>query len=209
MTLYSYIVPRDYGFAPNPFNGYCTLATCKPRIRKTAGVGDWVIGTTSKCKHGVSGHLIYAMRVSEKITFDDYWNDKRFQVKKPHMNGSLKQAFGDNIYHQVEGKRRKKWSQENSHHSYEGGVINYNNLERDTEFPFVLISNHFFYFGENYIDLPGKLKDLVMSTQGHKSNHNLKLVEKFVKWIEAKHALGMRGNPLRFTSFERYKGTKN
>ncbi len=27
---------RDYGFAPNPFHGICTLATCKPVIRRVA-----------------------------------------------------------------------------------------------------------------------------------------------------------------------------
>lgn len=41
---FSYILTRDYGFAPNPFNGTCTLATCKPKIRATANVanGLWV-----------------------------------------------------------------------------------------------------------------------------------------------------------------------
>ena len=48
MTIYSYVVARDYGFAPNPFYGCCTLATCKPIIRRMAQVGDWVIGTGSK-----------------------------------------------------------------------------------------------------------------------------------------------------------------
>ncbi|MBW2740862.1 MAG: hypothetical protein JRE64_18905 [Deltaproteobacteria bacterium] len=24
--LYSYVVDHDYGYAPNPFDGYCTLA---------------------------------------------------------------------------------------------------------------------------------------------------------------------------------------
>ena len=31
MRLHSYVVARDYGFAPNPFLGVCTLATCKPK----------------------------------------------------------------------------------------------------------------------------------------------------------------------------------
>ncbi|MFH1865797.1 MAG: hypothetical protein ABIK85_07930, partial [Candidatus Eisenbacteria bacterium] len=39
MRLFSYIVARDYGFAPNPFCGVCTLATCKPKIRESASVG--------------------------------------------------------------------------------------------------------------------------------------------------------------------------
>ena len=42
-SLFSYVVRSDGGFAPNPFFGYCTLATCKPRIRKGALVGDWIV----------------------------------------------------------------------------------------------------------------------------------------------------------------------
>jgi hypothetical protein len=100
VRLYSYVVARDYGFAPNPFYGFCTLATCKPNIRKTAQVGDWVIGTGSKSK-ARDGQLVYAMRVSETMTFDEYWADPRFASKRPSLVGSLKQAFGDNIYHRT------------------------------------------------------------------------------------------------------------
>ena len=50
MKLYSYIVAHDGGFAPNPFWGYCTLANCKPKIRQTAKVGDWIVGLSSKPK---------------------------------------------------------------------------------------------------------------------------------------------------------------
>lgn len=42
--LYAYSITRDFGFAPNPFHGICTLATCKPRIRKAANIGDWILG---------------------------------------------------------------------------------------------------------------------------------------------------------------------
>ncbi|WP_225761747.1 hypothetical protein [Acinetobacter sp. Marseille-P8610] len=34
MKIFSYVVSRDFGFAPNPFFNFCTLATCKPKIRK-------------------------------------------------------------------------------------------------------------------------------------------------------------------------------
>jgi len=43
-SVFIYVVDRDFGFAPNPFHGYCTLATCKAKIRNQARVGDWVIG---------------------------------------------------------------------------------------------------------------------------------------------------------------------
>lgn len=206
MKLYSYIIPRDYGFAPNPFNGYCTLATCKQVIRNTAQVGDWVIGTGSKSTHNIPGRLIYAMRVSEKLEFNDYWNDSRFQVKKPHMNCSLKQAFGDNIYHF--DKVANQWFQENSHHSYENGTINYNNLNRDTKHPFVLISNHFFYFGSNNVKIPDSLISVCATTQGHKSNHDPRLVKGFIKWLERRFQPGLIGNPIQFDKFERYLGVK-
>ena len=97
MRLYSYVVARDYGFAPNPFYGTCTLATCKPLIRRMASPGDWVIGTGA-AGNLLTGHLVYAMQVTEVLTFDEYFDDVRFQTKKPNLGGSLKQAFGDNIY---------------------------------------------------------------------------------------------------------------
>ena len=39
MYLYSYVITRDYGFAPNPFWNICSLATCKPQIRERALIG--------------------------------------------------------------------------------------------------------------------------------------------------------------------------
>jgi hypothetical protein len=64
VKLYSYVVARDYGFAPNPFFGVCTLATCKPQIRKHAQVGDWIVGTGAKCNR-LDGHLVYVMKVQQ------------------------------------------------------------------------------------------------------------------------------------------------
>jgi len=49
MDLVSYKMTHDSGFAPNPFHGYRTLATCKPGIRRSGNrrVGDLVAGFTS------------------------------------------------------------------------------------------------------------------------------------------------------------------
>ena len=77
LRLYSYVVARDFGFAPNPFHGFCTLATCKPEIRRTAHVGDWIVGTGSK-PNDLEGRLVYAMRSSEAISFDEFWKTSAF-----------------------------------------------------------------------------------------------------------------------------------
>jgi len=204
MNLFSYVVARDFGFAPNPFNGICTLATCKPIIRKQAQVGDWVIGTGAKKKHNISGHLIYAMKVTDKMTFNDYWNDPNFQLKKPRMNGSLKQAFGDNIYYFNE--KENEWHQENSHHSYTGGDINYNNLDRDTKYPYVLISTHFYYFGSKNFVIPKIFLELIAKTQGIKRYHDPAQVDAFIKWLEANHSNGFKADPIQFQNFVRYNG---
>ncbi|WP_350287586.1 hypothetical protein [uncultured Croceitalea sp.] len=203
MKVYSYIVSRDFGFAPNPFGGFCTLSTCKPLIRKNATLGDWVIGTGAKGKYGIPGTLLYAMRVDEKISFDDYWTDPRFQFKKPIFNGSLKQCFGDNIYVQKEGK----WNQSFSHHSNVDGSINDHNLKRDTRWPNTLISHRFYYFGENYVEIPENLKDDVCKKmQGHKIVAD-KPAMAFLKWLETNFTPAIHGDPLEFSKgFRHYDG---
>lgn len=144
--LFIYVVARDFGFAPNPFHGYCTLATCKPDIRKSARLGDWVMGVGgSRLK--ATGRCIYLMKVTEMIKFDVYWQDDRFQVKKPLRNGSLVMMVGDNVYHRVEGTG--DWTQEDSHHSNPDGSPNMQNLATDTRSENVLVSTHFYYFGSD------------------------------------------------------------
>lgn len=98
MSLFSYIIEHDLGFAPNPFHGACTLACCKPRIRKKAAVGDYILGTGA-VKPNLRGHICYWMRVDEILTFDQYWADYRFRRKKPVMSGTTFLRYGDNIYH--------------------------------------------------------------------------------------------------------------
>jgi hypothetical protein len=143
--LYTYAVTRDFGFAPNPFHGFCTLATCKPDIRKSAKVGDWVMGIGGCNLRVVRRKCVFLMKVSEKISFQEYWNNPRFSLKKPARNGSRVQMVGDNIYHK---DKNGMWIQEDSHHSNPDGTPNADNLGRDTgRCDQMLISDYFFYFG--------------------------------------------------------------
>ena len=204
MRLFSYVVVRDYGFAPNPFGGFCTLATCKPLLRKQAQCGDWVMGTGS-VGAGLKGRLIYAMRVDEKLTFDEYWNEPRFSIKKPVFNGSLKHSFGDNIYHR--DPATGNWIQENSHHSLEGGGTNQVNLVRDTKWPYVLISHHHYYFGDNHIGLPRHWVDRLCHNARVPPHIIIsgRVANNFVHWIEQMQSF--QGIPLGFEDgFTRFKG---
>ncbi len=118
MDLFVYVATHDTGFAPNPFHGYCTLATCKPRIRQRAQVGDWVVGLGSK-RNLQEGKLIYAMQVQEKMSFDEYWGDPRFTKKKPKRTGRQESECGDNIYHT--NTKTGEWIQKRGYHSLANG----------------------------------------------------------------------------------------
>jgi Nucleotide modification associated domain 2 len=144
-----YVVDRDFGFAPNPFHNLCTLATCKPITRRVAKEADWIIGMGGS-RLNATGRCIFAMRVSQTITFDEYWTNPLYRDKKPVRNGSKKMMVGDNIYHLVAGN----WQQLNSHHSYPDGSPNPDNVKNDTQTNAVLVSEYFFYFGAAAIEIP-------------------------------------------------------
>lgn len=182
--LYIYVVERDFGFAPNPFHGCCTLATCKPRIRKFAKVGDWVMGVGGR-RLNATGKCVYLMKVSEVSTFDEYWLDKRFAVKKPHRNGSLVMMVGDNIYHQ--DNVTNKWLQEDSHHSNPDGSPNIENLQIDTGATNVLISFYFYYFGSSAPNIDLESIGYKNGRGYRKMSFNSEAVVNFVQHIESEY----------------------
>jgi len=168
--VYMYVVDRDFGFAPNPFHGVCTLATCKPIIRRTSQVGDWIIGVGGR-RLKATGSCIFAMRVDECMTFDDYWSDSRFREKRPVRNGSKKMMVGDNIYHRMSPDAR--WQQEDSHHSLPDGSTNIHNLKQDTQTNRVLISRYFLFFGSEAPTIPAG----ILSELGYKNGRSHRVFE--------------------------------
>lgn len=200
MHLFSYVVARDFGFAPNPFYGTCTLATCKPAIRKHAEVNDWVVGTGSQAK-GRKGFLVYAMRVSETMTFNQYWADQRYQRKKPNLQGSVKQAFGDNIYFK-DGDNH--WHQINSHHSYRDGSPNPHNIRNDTQSDRILIAQEYAYWGGAGPEVDQKFRDHdgydICAGRGYKCSFPSRFVHDFVAWFRALGAHGYLAEPLDWLS---------
>jgi len=95
MKLSAYIVKIDSGFAPNPFGGYCTLACCKPAIRRHAKVGDIIVGT-APVDHPRAGGLIYAMSVEKVLTIQEYWDADTFDFRKPKRSAAS--AFAETTF---------------------------------------------------------------------------------------------------------------
>jgi Nucleotide modification associated domain 2 len=176
-----YVVDRDFGFAPNPFHGMCTLATCKHPLRASAEKGDWVFGVGGR-RLGAKGRCIFAMRVDQKIPFEDYWEGREFRLKRPVRNGTQKMLAGDNIYK----PSANGWIQADSHHSNLDGSQHADNTARDTKTDAVLISRHFFYFGKSAPEIPLHLLNVL----GYKNQIGHRVFEApadeaLIDWIQS------------------------
>lgn len=201
MTIFSYKLDHDFGLAPNPFWGTMTLAVCKGQIRSNKNLkkGDWIVGTGSK-KLKMLDRIIYAMRVEEILPFDAYWNDPRFECKKPQMNGSLAQIYGDNFYHIVGGKV----VQDVSTHSFDDNSPNPIHLKRDTNGKNVLLSNHFYYFGNEAPSVPRELLSICCNGRGyHYRDISEDVKIRFVEWIETTYECGIHGDPVNWKQYKR------
>ncbi len=176
--LFSYVLATDAGFAPNVGGGYCTLACCKPEIRRTARVGDWVMGTMP---HRFGGErLSYLMRVGETLSFDEYFADARFQRKKPAFHPD-----GDNIYSVTDGSFVQM---ENRHHGID-------EMAHDTRVNRVLVGSLFWYFGEDAPGLPSQLWSAIRRGRGHRRVRDCDLVRAVVSWVSSRYRPGLMGRP--------------
>lgn len=175
--IYSYVLRYDDGAAPNPYGEICTLAICKPVIRKAAKVGDWIIGTGS-LELGLGDRLVYAMKVSEVMTLESYDNycKENLSVKIP-LKESDNPIFlrGDCIY---------DYSTVNDQiPTQRVGVHNSADIGRDLRGKNVLLSNHFYYFGNSAIFLPTKFLSFQKRGRAHKIITNCQLIDDFEEWI--------------------------
>lgn len=176
MKLYSYIVTHDSGFSPNPFWGWCTLVDCKPKIRQTASVGDWVVGLSPKAS---GNRIIYAMQVEEILPFRNYYLDSRFKTKIPdYSSGLIISKCGDNIYKPLPNG---DFQQLQSMHSF-GPNENVERKIHDMSGKNALVSKTFFYFGSRPLGLPESLSVLKCG-RGHKNRFSADIVSTFLKFI--------------------------
>lgn len=183
MSIRSYVVRFDGGFAPNPFGGYLTLATCKPRIRKHAERGDLVVGTGSSKSVGAN-RLVYAGIVSQVVSIEEYGKLEEFEDKRPLVNDNEWSRFGDNIY----AKNRGEWTQRaNPFHPPAA-------QEHDLSGENVLVCQRFWYYGYKAIIIPKRFHRAIKSGPGHKIIRDERFVSQFLDWLSLKPE-GRIGDP--------------
>lgn len=185
--VYSYVVAVDSGFSPNPFHGWCTLACCKPMIRRRAQPGDLVIGLTDRCER-----VVYAMRVAETMTFADYWRDRRFRSRRPRMDSQRAiDRRGDNIYEPdgLDGFRQLP----SQHWDRMGQREDPRTKRHDIGGRSVLATRDYVYFGGDGPPVPERLSFLRVQ-RGHRCRFSPAQVQAVLDWYDGLER-GIRGPP--------------
>ncbi|MCD8352614.1 MAG: hypothetical protein LUC93_18585 [Planctomycetaceae bacterium] len=187
--LRSYKMTSDRGFAPNPYAGVLTLATCKPYIRKSCAIkGQWLAGFTSKAllpDEGDNVKLIYLAKISDMVPMERYWDT--YPAKRNC-------ASADNIYRRGQDG---KWTIVNC------DIHNQGNMDADTVGENVIIANEYFYFGIKALRISKALSSKIRIPQGTAPYGWLskgKDAEVFIGWVkgEAERMQPMKNHPHMF-----------
>lgn len=179
MAIYSYVLRFDDGKAPNPYWGVCTLAICKPVIRRTAKVGDWVIGTGSKNSPigDISNKLVYAMKITKIQSMEEYdtYCIAHIKTKIPvPKSEDFRLQVGDCIYDYSENPPIIRTGSQHC----ECDMI------KDLNGKNVLLSEQFYYFGDAPITIKEELKDkIIKNYSGHKKIDDPNIINEFLKWL--------------------------
>lgn len=179
MKLHTYTLRYDFGAAPNPFWGICTLAIARPALRLVAEVDDWIVGLGSPrtALGDLSAHLVYAMKVTNKMTLEEYDQFcKTFLPRKmpDWRNKDYRMRMGDCIYNFATPDPKIRTS-----------VHTEDNKLKDLEGKYALLSKQFYYFGDLPELLPDDLKPIMYGGTAHQTDENNPYLEAFVNWIEA------------------------
>lgn len=199
--IYRYVVKYDTGVAPNVDGGICTLALCKPRIRRCAKVNSWVVGLWPAPNRK---RVTYVMQVGEIVPLAKYWDDRRFAHKKPKDHKRPKGSrTPDNIYwldsniilrHVNIYQPDKNGIQRQVNTSVHPKPSDW---ERDLGGVNVLVAKRFWYFGGMAVKLPKRFHclDLSGSGQGHRiACWEDSKMNAFISWLEG-HGSGVLGTP--------------
>jgi hypothetical protein len=194
-ALYSYVVSTDSGFAPNPFFGVCTLACCKPAIRRAVGArllrqsgradiaelrqvdpdfiraqNIWVVGLAgAELRDRPYRSLVFVMQVTDVLDFESYYDEypQKRPVLRPPTTPADPAWHGDAIYTGTDPATARQLAP--SAHSC-GEAEDDSTKWHDLGGCYVLVSDRFVYFGPDAPYLP--IEEKLHHGRGHRSNHS-------------------------------------
>ena len=185
-----YVMRRDTGFAPNPFHGSCTLLGCAPNYADAKlSRGDYIAGFF---RSGAPPRLVYVMEVSETFDYDDYYQDRRFEQKKPRRDLTWRERAGNNIYF-LDSSGRYVQDENACYHTRPAKIA------QDLKHPVVFAGRNFAYFGtmaetENALLLPQRFLWCLPQRAVKYLHDECQDYDPFVSWAFS-HGSGMIGLP--------------
>ena len=125
------------------------------------------------------------MKITDKMTLEDY--DIYCKVHLPEKipdwtNRDIRRRLGDCIYDYTS----KAPSQRK-------GVHNKGNMEKDLRGEYALLSDYFYYFGNQPIPLSENLYQIIKENQGHRSTSNDPHIGTYLDWLKG---LGLKVNTI-------------
>ena len=185
--MWSYRMTDDMMMSPNPLGGILTLATCKPTIRKSTQTvpGVWIAGWTARTVNNSpiaaekatdyeKERLIYLAKVSEKLSYTEYW--EKYPQKRPveGVDESYVGYYGDNYYYQEDGEKKRAFT--NQKHTEKEVTSDWNGKN-------AIVCEEFYYFTpENRLSALG-FESLIHTTQGVALKQG-ELVDKFIEYVK-------------------------
>lgn len=171
--FFRYILVTDNGTAPCIDDQALSLATCKPAIRRSAKIGDWVAGFMPRPFE--PGLVIYAGRVARICEWTEYariYSGRRDAVYEPDSAGGFKRL--NPAYH--------------DHPRL---------VEKDLSGPALVFEKEsFWYFGNAPVAFPPELANIAPSGKGHRVNgvepEDIIVLE---RWLRESWRPGVHGSP--------------
>ncbi|MHB1642230.1 MAG: Nmad2 family putative nucleotide modification protein [Acidithiobacillus sp.] len=77
--IYVYKLICDNGGAPCIFRNLLSLSICKPHIRTSAQIGDWILGFGGKSRPELRGRLIYIAQVTAVEENGEYYAREQYR----------------------------------------------------------------------------------------------------------------------------------
>jgi hypothetical protein len=127
------------------------------------------------------------MQVTEKLTYDEYWSNPRFQVKRPDF-AVEEEIFkvGDNFY-EPSGDGFVQHYSLHSRDYFKSDEDWQNQKHADIQGKYVLVSGRkfYYYFGREAVKLPTlELLDLLYCDVGHKCIADPNVPQEFLDFLE-------------------------
>jgi hypothetical protein len=168
-----YILQHDSGMAPCVDDGWVSLATCKPRIRGSAKVGDWVIGFRPRPED--RGLVVWAGCVSQIMEVGDY------ELRNRGRSDAVYRARRDGGFTRLRPNYHREEDQ----------------IRKDLSAPVLVFDRkHTWYFGNEPRMLPDSLLHLAAAGIGHRVNGVKEGDEAaLLLWLRGASPPGVHGTP--------------